>query len=501
MAEKSLIIIGAGLAGLSAGCYARINGYRTLIVEHHTVPGGVAAAWRRKGYLFDGGIHFMMSYKQGTGENRLFQDLGVGLKDKVVPMKVYGRYLDENKGRRIDITPDLDKLSRDLKAFSGDDSALIDGLVAAAKSLRGVDMGQMGMSKPPELSGLADRMKDMWSMRRALKLFTGKYGKSVEEFGQSVQDPWLRELLKNLFYPSVPVWFVAMLLALLADGQLGYLEAGCPDLVQAIDRRYRELGGEYVFEATVEEVLVEGGRASGVKLSDGRTLTAEAVISAADGSATIFKMLGGRYVDKKTKQRYQDWKLTPSTLMVTFGVAREFPEEVPFTILSLMHPLVAAGRKVPGLFVRIFNYSPKFAPEGKSVIQVEMEEPDFDYWNDLRARDRGLYESEKERLAADVLIRLEKLYPGLSAKVEVTDVATPYTVWRYTLNTKGAAMAWMPTPEFFKAALPRTLPGLRGFAMAGQWVMGGGVLPALYSGKHAVQILCHQDGREFQPRG
>jgi hypothetical protein len=56
--EKSLIIIGTGLVGLSTGCYAQVNGYQSHIFEHHTMPGGVAAAWKRKGYLIDGGIHF-----------------------------------------------------------------------------------------------------------------------------------------------------------------------------------------------------------------------------------------------------------------------------------------------------------------------------------------------------------------------------------------------------------------------------------------------------------
>jgi phytoene desaturase len=499
MAEKSLIIIGAGLAGLSAGCYARMNGYRTRIVEHNKVPGGVASAWRKDGFLFDGGIHFMMDARPGTAESKLFDDLGISLQDKIVPMKVYGRYLDENKGRRIDLSQDLDKLGRDLKAFSGEDTEVIDSLIAAARKLQGLDLGSMGMSRPPELAGIAGRLKDMWSMRRALKVFSGKFGKSVEELGKDIKDPWLRELLKNLFLPCVPVWFLAMILALLADGQLGYLECGCQDFVQGIAGKFQELGGEVSYEATVEEVLVEDGRAAGVVLAGGETLRADAVVSAADGHGTIFKMLGGRFVDRKTRLRYDSWKLTPSGLIFTFGVAREFPDEVPLTTINLMHPLTAAGRKVNGMLVRIFNYSPHFAPPGKSVIQVELEEPDFDYWHDLQARNHGLYNEEKERLTADILSRLEKHYTGLAAKVEAVDVATPHTIWRYTLNRKGAAMAWMPTTEFFKTPLPRTLPGLKNFTMAGQWVVGGGVLPALYSGRHAVQILCHQDGRAFQP--
>jgi len=56
MVEKSIIIIGAGLAGLSAGCYGQMNGYRTQIFEMHTTPGGLCTSWKRKGYTFDGCI-------------------------------------------------------------------------------------------------------------------------------------------------------------------------------------------------------------------------------------------------------------------------------------------------------------------------------------------------------------------------------------------------------------------------------------------------------------
>ena len=73
----AVIIIGAGLAGLSAGCYAQMNGYRSRIFEHHSRPGGVAAAWKRGEYLIDGGIHFVMAHKPGTGLHELSRQLGI----------------------------------------------------------------------------------------------------------------------------------------------------------------------------------------------------------------------------------------------------------------------------------------------------------------------------------------------------------------------------------------------------------------------------------------
>ncbi|MGD8489293.1 MAG: NAD(P)/FAD-dependent oxidoreductase, partial [Anaerolineae bacterium] len=71
MDRETVIIIGAGLAGLSAGCFAQMNGYRSRIFEHHSRPGGVAAAWKRGEYLIDGGIHFVMAHKPGTGLHEL----------------------------------------------------------------------------------------------------------------------------------------------------------------------------------------------------------------------------------------------------------------------------------------------------------------------------------------------------------------------------------------------------------------------------------------------
>ena len=153
--------------------------------------------------------------------------------------------------------------------------------------------------------------------------------------------------------------------------------------------------------------------------------------------------------------------------------------------------------EVAGIFLRILNYSPRFAPAGKTVVQVEFD-ANWDYWNGLQQQDRAAYEAEKERTADAVLERLEELYPGLSQQVEVANVATPYTIWRYTRNYKGAWGGWLLTGKLITARIERTLPGLRDFYMAGQWVTPGGSVPGgLYSGRHAVQLLCKRDGRRF----
>ena len=522
MTAKSLIIIGAGLAGLSTGCYAQMNGYQSHIFEHHTVPGGVAACWKRKGYLIDGGIHFVMGHKPGTALYELYRELGIAPAAHCVDMTLrqapgplaqgqraqdmttYGRFSDEASGRSVVVTQDLDRLADDLKALSPTDARIVDELIAGARAMQGLDLSEVGMSKPPELVGLLDQLKEMWGMRGLLKYMIGKHARPVADYVQAIHDPWLRECIKNLFLPEVPVWFVFMVLGLLADGQLGVLEGGCLDFVLPIEKRYKNLGGRVTYKATVEEILVENNRAVGVRLADGAASPtplrlqhrADVVVSAADGYSTIFNMLGGRYLNEKIVNRYKNWKLIHPLVMASFGVAREFTAEPWMSIIMLERSFTVGNQAIDWIIVRIFNYSDRFAPPGKTVVQASFE-TEWDFWNELQ-KDRPHYDAEKERVAAELLERLEAHYPGISSQVEMTDVATPYTTWRYTRNHQGAYMGWLPTPEVINTRIQRTLPGLANFYMAGQWVMpGGGVPPCLYSGQHVVQLLCHRDGKPF----
>jgi phytoene dehydrogenase-like protein len=497
MDRTTVIIIGAGLAGLSAGCFAQMNGYQSRIFEHHAQPGGVAAAWQRGEYLIDGGIHFVMAHKPGTGLHDLYRQLGIVPANRFLDLDTYGRFVHEASGQSLTVTRDLDRLAADLKARFPQDVQLVEELVAGARAMQGLDMSELGMAQPPEMSGLWGQVKELWSMRRLLRLVVGKYGQAVAGYAQRANDPVLRHFLESLFLPQVPVYFVFMLLALLADGQLGLIEGGSREFVRALEQRYRQLGGEVAYRATVDEILVEDDRAVGVCLADGTTHRAGAVISAADGHSTIFGMLGGRYVDAKIRERYTNWPRFAPLVMISYGIAQTFPDQPPFHTIILDQPIPVGEQQVAGLMVRLFNYSPRFAPPGKTVVQVEFE-TEWDYWNDLQAQDRDRYEAEKERVAAEALARLDKYQPGIASRVEVTDVATPYTTWRYTRNHQGAWEGWLMTPEAVRTAVERTLPGLDDFYMAGQWVMpGGGVPPCLYSGRHAVQLLCRRDGKDF----
>lgn len=471
MNNKSMIIIGAGVAGLSTGCYARMNGYKTHIFELHTSPGGLCTAWQRKGYIVDGCLEWLIGCQPGSLFYPLYQELGVLKNNRFRILKEFSSFLDEKTGQSLVVTSDLERLATDMKTMAPEDDKIIDEFITDSYAVRGY-----ARVPKPELMEFLNI--------------------SVAEFAQRFKNPLLRWYITNMNVPEYPMYGMFFALGLLAEGQLGLLEGDSLSLSLNIARRYQDLGGETTYGAHVEEILVENNSAVGVRLADGTEHRADVVVSAADGYSTIFQMLGGKYVDRSIHERYDQCPAFWPIHIISFGVFRQFPNESSKTIVLLKEPINTGGKDTEVFRLRIFNYSPSFAPEGKTVVQVILK-TDFDHWYYLQ-EDRNQYEAEKTRVANDVLHRLENLYPGIPSLVEMTDVATPYTFWRYTRNHQGSWLGWLTTPETARTIIPKTLPGLADFYMAGQWVLPSAGIPlALYSGRNLVQTLCEQEGKEF----
>jgi phytoene desaturase len=479
MPEKSAIIIGAGIAGLATGCYAQMHGYRTRIFEQHALPGGVCTAWKRGGYVLDGCIHFLMGCHPERGFYRRYEEVGALEGNRLIHADDYLHFFDESTERSLRITRDLDRLGQDLRALAPADGGFIDGFTTGIHAMQGFDVDVMqarSLMRPIPAPG------HVWSARHLIKHFA-RNRISLEALRQRVCDPFVGWAMGNLFVPQAPVPFIFAVLAQLTMGELAVIEGGSLNFSLAAARRYESLGGQITYRADVEEILVKAdpaGRndlAVGVRLSDGTKHRADLVISAADGHSTIFKLLGGRYVSRKMRARYARWPLFAPLLLISYGVARRFPDVPPTNVVRLQRPLTIAGREEPRIVYRVFNYDDTLAPAGKTVVQVYIQ-TDYDWWETLQ-KDRARYEEEKAHLAEEILDRLEVHLSGIAASVEVTDVSTPHTFHRYTRNYRGAFEGWLVTPETIQHTLEHTLPGLRSFYMIGQWTEPGGGIPVV----------------------
>ena len=493
MAEKSIIIIGAGLTGLSTGCYAQMNGYKTRIFELHNSPGGLCTSWKRKGYTIDGCIHFLQGSRFGIFF-RFYEELGAVQGRRMVDNEEFIR-VEGAGGKTLIVYADLDRLEQHMKELSPADAGVIEEFCNAVRLFT---RHEMPIEKPIELMGLLDMLKilKMIRMMRAMR----KYGKiSIQDYALRFSDPFLREafplILEDL--PDFPMSGVLMTLADLHRQNAGWPTGGSLEFARAIERRYLDLGGEVHYKSRVARILVDDDRAVGVRLTDDTEHSADMVISAADGRTTIFDMLEGKYLNDKIRSYYDEWPIYQPSIQISLGVARDFSSEPHAVILPFEEPINVGNETRGWAHLRHYCYDPTMAPSGKSVVTVSFLGANYEYWKKLY-EDRQRYKAEKQGLADAVIDQLGKRFPAIKGAIEVVDVATPVTYERYTGNWQGSYMGWGNTTKTMGKPMSRTLPGLGSFYMSGQWVyMGGGVPGAVMSGRHLMQIICKQDKRSF----
>jgi phytoene dehydrogenase-like protein len=494
---KSVIIIGGGLAGLSAGCYLRMNGYNTSIFEMHDNTGGVCTGWKRKGYTFDGAMHWLVGTRPGSTFYKIWDELGATRGWTVFD---HDRYMtaEGTNGQTLTIYADIARLEKHMAELAPEDSIVIHEFADTARAFSKMDMP---VDKAPELYNWIDKIK-MVKMLPYLRLFN-KWSKiTTLEFANRFKNPFMREVLNATLVgdmPAFPMLFMLMTFGVLDQKMAGYPLGGALQLARSIEKRYRDLGGELHLSSRITKILVENNKAAGVQTADGKQYRSDIVISAADGHATLFDMLGGKYLDKKTRAYYDNPQLFPPLVYVSLGVARSF-NEIPASVAGLNFPLsepiVVAGKENKWLGIQVYNFDSTLAPAGKTVLKTQFI-TDYEYWRKLR-QDPERYQMEKDQIVYQVISRLDKRFPGFASKVEATDVATPLTWERYTGNWRGSYEGWLLKEMNLSTRMSKTLPGLDNFYMTGQWVEPGGGMPtAVMSGRNVTQLICRKDKKRF----
>lgn len=502
MKDKKVIIIGAGISGLCAGSNLQMNGYDTEIFELHDTSGGLCTAWKRKGYTFDFCIHWLVGSSPSDNFYGLWNELIITEKlDFVYPEILI--QIEDKEGRTLRIFTDVNRLEEEMKHVAPEDKDIIEDFIGGIRKFLPF---KMSLDKAPEVMNPLDGLKMMFKMIPYLGAFRKWEKISAQELASRCKNPLLSRAILEMFLPEASVFFLLITLVSMHKKSAGYPIGGSLNFAGLIEEKYKSLGGKIHYNSRVERILEENDCARGIKLENGDMHTADIVISAADGYSTIFKMLDGKYVDEKLREFYSGrsemLKVFPSLVFVSLGVARTFDNEPHSLVFPLKKPIaVDQSINYDYLPVRIFNFDPTLAPEGKTSLTVMLGTYDYEYWLDLRKNDREKYKQEKERIANEVVEALEERLGNIKTTLEVTDVSTPASIIRYTGNWKGSFEGWQPTRGTMMLRMNKTLPGLKNFYMIGQWVQpGGGLPPALMSGRNVAQIICKKHSKKFTTR-
>lgn len=479
---KRIAIVGAGIAGLSAGCYAQMNGFETEIFELHNNPGGLCTSWKRKDYTIDGCIHHLPGASSSSKLYTMWKELGAIEDGRILFDSILRRTIDSG-GNELNLYTDLVRLKEHLMEISPADREAIDQYLKAAQKFTKFELlamvsggGKDKLSMIPHLPGIM------------------KWGPvSIEQFASRFKNSFLQKAFPTAQYDfqGIPMMIHLSFLAGCSIKSMGWPVGGSLAFSKRIAKRYEELGGKIHYRSRVKSIAVKNDRAVGLTLEDRTKANADIVVSAADGYSTIYDMLNGKYKDDFIDEYYANPPDEQEmNAYVSLGVNLPL-NDLPHGVTWLMdEKLELSDRCYQKMDLEVLNSKTEMVPGGKSVVRIPFT-ASYSYWKKLSC-DRELYVDKKHEIATKVIERLGVLIPGIKEKIEVVDVSTPITTERFTGNFHGMQV-WTPRSKqgrIMSKGLSKTLPGLDDFYMVGQWAQGLiGIATAAVQGKKLIQRL------------
>lgn len=528
--RETMLIIGAGLGGLSTGCYAQMNGYKTQLLEMHEIPGGCCTSWEKGKFTFDWCVSWLLGSGPGNEMHDVWREIG-GLDGKRIRHPEVFNIVTTANGESVRFYSDPDKLEKHLCEISPEDKKLIkefcNGLRQFIKCLK-----VYPFLKPVGLMKWYEKARMLASFIPHFNLIRKTISTLMTDYSENFKSPVLREAFNFILYekhPNFPVLPFYFQLASHATHSAGVPEHGSLGLARSIEARFIKLGGKVTYNTKVEEILVEKDTAIGVRLSNGETIFADIIVSASDGYNTVMRMLKGKYLNDTYRKLYtecitQSDQVFPGYFTLFLGLERHFADGEYCTTYILPEELAQQliGIRHASINVQFRNaLYPELAPRDTSIIYLsyfcdiapwrELAEGEEQVSRDVKGErihtlpvKRGrAYQKAKKQVASLLIKFLDEKFPGLRDAISTRDIATPLTQVRYTGNYDGSVLGWQPfvdSGESLEEEVKRSgpgLPGLQNFYFSGVWATTGGLIRAATAGRHVTQFICKDDNKVF----
>lgn len=495
-AETDIVVIGSGIGGLSCAALLARYGFKVIVCESHSLAGGAAHGFERNGFKFDSGPSLYSGLSYSPSANPLRQVLdAIGEELPCLTYDTWGCYLPEGD---FETSVGAEQFAEILHKFRGEQA------VREWRALQRVmePFASAAVAIPPAALRL-DWGAALTVGRFAGSLFqqtanvvklTGPFSRIMDEV---VQDPLIRNwlnmlcfLLSGLPADSTSAAEVAFMFAdwYRPGAVLDYPVGGSAALVEALLRGLKRYGGELRLNAHVEQVLVEGKRAVGVRLRGGKEIRVrQAVVSNASVWDTL-KLLPDHAVPKSYRISRQATPECDSFMHLHLGIDAAGLEKLGchYIVVNDWQQGVTAAQNL--VLISIPSVlDPTLAPFGKHTIHVYTpgNEP-YKLWQGM---DRNSEEYGRLKgLRAEVMWQaLERVIPDVRGRCEVTLVGTPLTHERFLRRHRGS---YGPAIRAGKDWFPGSGTPLAGLLCCGDSTFPGIGLPAVAaSGMIAANTL------------
>jgi phytoene dehydrogenase-like protein len=504
------VIIGGGLAGLSAGAYICRDGHSLLICEQADQTGGYFRSFKSEGFVFDAGLKavenagmllpMLYQLKLENKVNLLKSHSAMVMADRLVPLKeikdIYNFYslLEEyfpaqRKGLKT-LEKETDKISRWVNIMV----TLPNPLFEQPKQI----LGRLPAWLFNNLPGLLKFRSTQALLEVPLTDFLSRY----------LSDRNLIRILSELYFGGTPALFGLGYSKIYLDYY--YPKEGMQSLTDVLVNYIVENGGQIQTRRKVNKITIKNGQATGVELEDGRNIDSRYVVAAADMRSTFLDLIEEKELPRDFRNRIEKAEIGESAVCIFLGT--DIPSEklpVQGCPHLYVHPNcqgIEANDRMKDDFlsrtpveisIPCLN-NPNLAPPGRSGIIISaLAKSGFSHnWETQEGKPTPAYDELKEKVADQLINIAEKVIPGLNKHILFRQIATPYTYRRYTLNSRGSICGWTydRTTSFHRKGTPGMgscmITPIRNLLQAGHWtVYPGGAPVCILSGRMAAAYV------------
>lgn len=485
MFNFDVIVIGSGIGGLTAGSLLARYGKRVVVCESHTIAGGAAHSFRRRGFEFDSGPSFYCGLTGANSLNPVKQVLDIlGESIDAVRYNPLGHYhFPENT---VAIYSDnslyLNEVSKITPQGSIELKNFIDRMLPLYEAMKGIPTIALRTDWKIISILIKNYLPSLLKMLPNLPLIQSSVGSVMDA---TVKDPWVRRLidlecflLSGLKAHGTIAPEVAFMLGERSRAGVEYPVGGSGAIIQALVRGLERWGGKLRLGSHVEQILVNNGKAVGVKLRNNEIIKAPIVISNATVWDTYTKLLNPDDLPASYRQKALQTPVVESFMHLHLGIKAEGLEN-----LTGHHVVVHDSKQditVPGNTCMISIpsvWDKNLAPEGYYVVHVYTLEP-YAGWE----RNEG-YEAKKLKKAQTLYRALERVIPDIRERVVLELIGTPLTHAHYLRRYQGT---YGPAIEATKGMFEGASTPIKGLYRVGDSTMPGIGVPAVA----ASGILC-----------
>ena len=492
------IVIGSGLGGLTTAALMAKSGKKVLVLERHYTAGGFTHSFKRRGYEWDVGVHYIGEvHNPNSPLRRVFDVITDGKLEWAKMDAVYDKIIIQDTQYNF-VAGAANFREELLKSFPQGRKQIDDYLkhIRAATNSLPVHLGQRYL--PTRLQALATKLGGN---------YFGRTTKAV--MADFIQDPKLASVLCGQWgdYGLPPAQSSFAMHAVVAQHYLGgasFPIGGASQIARHIEPVIQRAGGAVVVSAEVEQIMVEGDRAIGVRMSNGDEILSQHVISAAGLHNTYGKLIPDAVGTRlKLRDKLSAFKPSVAHLGLYIGlhgtdkdlqleqankwVYQDYDHDASLAKF-MAQPAPNKNTESPLNYISFpSSKDPAWDSHypGKSTIDVISLAPFewFKKWADKPWKSRGGdYDDLKSMLAEKLLADVYKHAPQARGKVDYFELSTPLSTAHFSNYAQGQVYGLEHTPERFAQSWVKPRTPIQGLYLTGQDILFCGVASAMMSG-------------------